>query len=150
MGFGGYHIVQYGLVSLLRCSWPCLCSYHVYCCDCRWNWMLLWLPRQTEVEPLCLQKKTKWGRILNLLPDMFAKSRFMTTLQPDNIAIQRKHKPLAELMLISLFMTVVFRNVLIGAKFMAIQWNNTLISWSFISPVIKPGDNAKHIHMVAQ
>lgn len=55
----------------------------------------------------------------------------------DNITIQRKQKPLVDMRLISLFMTVAFRNVLIGAKFAGTQWNNTLISWSFISAVIK-------------
>lgn len=69
---------------------------------------------------------------------MPANSRFMWMWELDNITIQRKQKPwLVDMRLISLFMTVVFRNVLIGAKFAGTQWNNTLISWSFISAVIK-------------
>lgn len=68
---------------------------------------------------------------------MPANSRFMWMWELDNITIQRKQKPLVDMRLISLFMTVAFRNVLIGAKFAGTQWNNTLISWSFISAVIK-------------
>lgn len=69
---------------------------------------------------------------------MPANSRFMWMWELDNITIQRKQKPwLVDMRLISLFMTVAFRNVLIGAKFVGTQWNNTLISWSFISAVIK-------------
>lgn len=86
----------------------------------------------------CDCRKTKWRRILNLVPDMFAMSRFMRTWLLDNITIQGKQKLLTDLRHISLFVTAAFRNVLIGAKFMDTQWNNTLISLSFISPVIKP------------
>lgn len=40
-------------LSHVHCS-P-YCSYLLYGCHCRWNWMLLWLPPKTEVGPLCLQ-----------------------------------------------------------------------------------------------
>lgn len=48
--------------------------------------MLLWLPPKTEVGPLCLQKN-KMKRILNLVPDMSAKSRFMRTWPLANFTI---------------------------------------------------------------
>lgn len=33
---------------------------------------------------------------------------------------------------VSLYVTAACRNVLVGAKFRETQWNDTLISWSFI------------------
>lgn len=62
----------------------------------------------------------------------------MGTWPLDNITIRGTQKPLTDLGHISLLVAGAFGNVLIGAKFMKAQWNNMLISWSFISAVIKP------------
>lgn len=125
------------------------CPYHVYGCCCLWNWMLLWLPSKIEVGPLWLQKN-KMKTDIKFSARHVCKSQDSWEKRPlDSITVQRTQKLLTDLRHISLFVT--FRNVLICAKFMATQWNNTLVypCHSLILPESLQC-NTQHVHKEAQ
>lgn len=112
-----------GLITALTFCMVAIAGGIGCCCGCH----------KEQKQDHCDCRKTKWRRILNLVPDMFPKSSFMRTWPLDNISIQRIQMLLSHLKHITLFMTAARRNVLIGAKFTETQWSDTLISWSSFS-----------------